>query len=58
MLSSLMDRLDIVSGEVKQMEARVVTLKGEVSDLRSMSKQLGNWKRCWIERWRTYKQRL
>jgi len=53
-----MDRLDIVSGEVKQMEARVVTLKGEVSDLRSMSKQLGNWKRCWIERWRTYKQRL
>jgi len=41
MLSRLMDRLDIISGEVKQMDARVLTLEREVADLRSMRHRMG-----------------
>jgi len=35
-----MDRLDIVSGEVKPMESRILTLERKVSDPRSMRDQL------------------
>jgi len=41
MLRSLMDRLDKIAGEVKQMVARVLTLEREVADLRSMRDRMG-----------------
>jgi len=41
MLRSLMDRLDKIAGEVKQMDARVLTLEREVADLRSMRDRMG-----------------
>ncbi|KAH8363694.1 hypothetical protein KR084_001323, partial [Drosophila pseudotakahashii] len=41
MLSRLMDRLDIIAGEVKQMDARVLTLEREVADLRSIKDRMG-----------------
>jgi len=41
MLSRLMDRLDIIAREVKQMDARVLTLEREVADPRSMRDRMG-----------------
>jgi len=41
MIRSLMDRLDKIAGEVKQMDARVLTLEREVADLRSMRDRMG-----------------
>jgi len=41
MLSRLMDRLDIIAGEVKQMDARVLTLERKVADLRSIRDRMG-----------------
>jgi len=41
MLSRLMDRLDIIAREVKQMDVRVLTLEREVADPRSMRDQMG-----------------
>jgi len=36
-----MDRLDIIAEEVKQMDARVLTLEREVADLRFMRNRMG-----------------
>jgi len=41
MLSRLVDRLDIIAGKVKQMDARVLKLEREVADLRSMRDRMG-----------------
>jgi len=41
MLSRLMNRLDINAGEVKQMDARDLTLEREAADLRSMRDRMG-----------------
>jgi len=41
LLSRLIDRLVMISGELKQMDARVLTLEREVADPRSMRDRMG-----------------
>ncbi|XP_070854740.1 myosin heavy chain, embryonic smooth muscle isoform-like [Drosophila suzukii] len=41
MLSRLIDRLDIIAGKVKEINARVLTLEREVADLHSMRDRMG-----------------